>query len=141
MSGQCDRTIWYQHRWMRSICQDEALNKESKDVYSEGFKPSHRIKDVTPQWSSLMIKPIITITNQLKAASRLKHVRNGNKIWLIALIMTAPFSLDVYVSQRVYSDEYSFKANVFGAVRINNLPAFTFLMMPDTMASRSRSTV
>lgn len=46
----------------------------------------------------------------------------------------------VYHDVLLYREVYDFKANVFGAVLINALPAFTFFKMADTMESRSSCT-
>ena len=43
----------------------------------------------------------------------------------------------VYHDALLYREVYDFKANVFGAVLINVLPALTFFKMADTMESRS----
>ena len=51
------------------------------------------------------------------------------------------YSVDlVYHDALLYREVYDFKANVFGAVLINVLPALTFFKMVDTMESRSSST-
>ena len=46
----------------------------------------------------------------------------------------------VYHDVLLYREVYDFKANVFGAVLINDFPALTFFKMADTMESRSSRT-
>ena len=77
--------------------------------------PSQRTKELTPQRSSLTIKPNTTMTNQLKAAVRVKQGLKLAKMRLISLIMAPPLLAAVV-----------FKANVLGAVRINVWPALIF---------------
>ena len=76
-------------------CQDDALKKESMAVYSAGSMPSQRTKELAPQRSMRTINPNITVTNQLKAAVRVKQDLKPAKMRLISPIIAPPLLVGV----------------------------------------------